>query len=132
MPLCLLPIKLPLGFSSSLRWSTRHYSFLMKLNQQSSLCCQTVRAGLYNFHSVNSVFYVCPVLTANKAMVSFHSSMRCHTKHYSLLADKSHKHTHRTPRTHATHAHTTRARTTRRHHTHHTTRVHACTHHTYI
>jgi hypothetical protein len=68
---------------------TKHYSFLMKSNQQSSLCCHMVRAGLYNFRCANFLFYVSLVLTTDKATVRFRSGMKCHTKHYSLLADKS-------------------------------------------
>jgi hypothetical protein len=48
-----------------------------------------IRAGLYNFDRVNFLFYASLVLTADKATVKFRSSMKYHTKHYSLLAVKS-------------------------------------------
>jgi hypothetical protein len=52
-------------------------------------CCLMVRTCLYKFCYVNFLFYTSLVLTADKAVVRFCSSMKCHTKHYCLLAAKS-------------------------------------------
>jgi hypothetical protein len=68
---------------------TKHYSFLTKSNQQSPSCCHMVRAGLYNSHHANFLFYVSLGLTASKDIIRLHSGMMCYTKHYSMLAMKS-------------------------------------------
>jgi hypothetical protein len=52
-----------------------------------TLCRQSATRWYMRKHA-NSLFDMSFVLTAKKAMVRFHSSMNCHTKHYSLMSQK--------------------------------------------
>jgi hypothetical protein len=89
VPFFLQTIKRPSDFSCGLKVSHKVFLISYEVEQQSSSCRHMVRASLYNFRCVNCIFHVSPVLTSDKATVRFCSGMKCHTKHYSLLAVKS-------------------------------------------
>jgi hypothetical protein len=82
MLLCLLPIKPLSDFCCNLEVIQSISHFLQsQINNH--------HATLYYFCRVTFLLSVSLVLTVDKVMIRFPNSMKCHTKHYSLLAVKA-------------------------------------------
>jgi hypothetical protein len=89
VPLCLLPIKPPSDFSCGLKVSHKALSHFLRSQINNHHRAITQSEQPVQFPLCEFLLNASLVLTTNKATVRFHSSVKCHTKHYSLLAVKS-------------------------------------------